>query len=172
MKLTLLLSLFFFFGCTTNLPYVDINDVSSLEPGMNRETVEKFLGNPIKISANANEEVWLYEYRELENSRLEYSSPVKGRNPQIVGSPTEFYCVFNDDRLTKWGSCFDGCGAALNEKSGSSFLGTLNKIKWPVIIGIVVFVIKSLASVEEGDEFEGCEEGYYDCGDNECCPTS
>ena len=169
MKLGTLTGLLLFFGCSSNLPYIDIDDVSNIKSGMNKSSVENILGYPIKISVNPDGEVWLYEYRELENSRLEYLPPVKGNNPQIVGSPTDFYCIFNDEKLTDWGSCFDGCGSESTQVKNAGILNVLNKYKWPIIIGGALILIKSMSNEE--DEFEECPPGYFDDGMGGCTST-
>ena len=92
-------------GCASNLPYADIDDAMELQYGMNKTKVENILGPPVKLKGTGTEEIWLYDYRLLENSRFEWMSPVKGDNPTKINGPSEFYCTFNNNQLTKWGSC-------------------------------------------------------------------
>ena len=152
-------------GCSSNLPYVDIDDAMELQYGMQKTSVENILGPPIKISGDLSEEIWLYDYRTLENIRLQWMSPVKGNNPSKVTGNSEFYCTFNGNQLTKWGSCVGQCSdsGSGGSNSQSGFFGKIMKYKWPILAAVVIGGIISATSEEE------CEPGYYDCGDGECC---
>ena len=135
-------------GCASNLPYADINDVLELQYGMDKTAVENILGPPIKLSGNINEELWLYDYRTLENKRLAWVDPVKGDNPQKINGSSEFYCTFSNNVLTEWGSCIGQCSdnSALNS-SGGGILGTINKYKYPLLglaaLGVILPMLTS-----------------------------
>ena len=145
-------------GCS-NLPYVDIDDAIKLEYGMDKTSVENILGYPIKISGDFSEEIWLYDYRTLENIRLQWMSPVKGNNPSEVTGSSEFYCTFNGGQLIKWGSCVGQCSSS-GDSGGAAqagFFGKIMKYKWPILA--TVLIIGSIISDEEEDDYDN---DYYD----------
>ena len=110
MKILLsLVSIIFLVGCATNLPYVDTFQVKELEGGMSERDVQNILGKPIKIHVKEETAIWEYKFRTLSNGRMTWDAPKKGNQPSIVGSESELYCTFKNDRLIEWGSCLDGC---------------------------------------------------------------
>jgi len=124
-------------GCASNLPYADIDDAMELQYGMNKTKVENILGPPVKLKGTGTEEIWLYDYRLLENSRFEWMSPVKGDNPTKINGPSEFYCTFNNNQLTKWGSCVGQCSEGLAGANKAGFLSKIMKYKYP-ILGVII----------------------------------
>ena len=144
-------------GCASNLPYADIDDAMELQYGMNKTKVENILGPPVKLKGTGTEEIWLYDYRLLENSRFEWMSPVKGDNPTKINGPSEFYCTFNNNQLTKWGSCIGECN---EESSHNSFQsGVLSKIweyKYPILgIAALAIIIPMLTAEEASCDSAG-----------------
>ena len=103
------ISILFLLNCASNLPYVDTFDVQKIENGMSMNEVQNILGKPIKIKGSDSEMVWEYKFRTLNNSRMSWQTPVKGNQPSIIGNESELYCIFTNGKLTKWGSCLEGC---------------------------------------------------------------
>tara|TARA_B100001540_G_scaffold53957_1_gene48906 strand:+ start:1308 stop:1859 length:552 start_codon:yes stop_codon:yes gene_type:complete len=173
-KATISIIALLLFGCASNLPYIDMNDALDLEYGMDQVQVENILGPPIKISGNSNEELWQYDFRIMENERLEWMAPLKGDSPQKATKVSEFYCTFTNDELIEWGSCIgNGCADPVNISGGPGFFGnmfgSIMKYKYP-ILGLII--IGSIISGME-DEDEGYCMGYagtyktqYDCENN------
>ena len=156
MKYTSLLIIIVFIGCSSNLPYIDVDDVIQLDYGMSTTEVKNLLGKPIKISGNQDEELWLYEYRVLENSRFEWQSPVKGDNPILIGGTSPFYCKFNNNKLIEIESCFEGC----TEQSISNNASFISKYKWPIMIGAGLAILMPIIL----NEFED-DDDYYEGDD-------
>ena len=148
-------------GCASNLPFADINDVLQLEAGMSKSNVENILGPPIKLSGNDSKEIWLYDYRTLENKRLDWAAPVKGNSPSKINGASEFYCTFNNNQLIEWGSCIDDCfgnGGGINTNKANE-AGLISKImdkKYYIGAGLAAgyFVYKTF---------------IYECEDEDCC---
>ena len=139
------------FSCTANLPYADISDVMEIKYGMSKTKVENILGPPVKLSGDGTEEIWLYDYRTLENKRLEWVSPVKGNSPTKVKSASDFYCTFNDNQLTDWGSCIGDCsGSVKTNKAG--FFSKVMRYKWPIIALVVIAAASSGSSDDDDDD--------------------
>ena len=177
MRITISLITLLLFSCASNLPYADIDDVMRLDYGMSQSKVEYILGPPVKMRGTVTEEIWLFDYRTLENKRFEWIPPIKGDAPtmgQEVKGASEFYCVFEDGRLIEFGSCISGCDdkiASMRAKK-PGLLSKISKYKYPILGGAILFGLISAISNSEDDDDDDCEcsNGYSsnetDCNNN------
>ncbi len=170
-KLTISIITLFLFSCASNLPYIDMDDALELKYGMDQVQVENILGPPVKISGNSQEELWKYDFRIMENQRLEWVSPIKESSSQKPTKVSEFYCTFKNDQLTEWGSCI-GNGCADHQNIGgvsgffSNIIGSVMKYKYP-ILGLIIIgsIISGMDSEDEGYcmNYAGTYKTQYDC---------
>ena len=160
MRITISLITLLLFGCASNLPYTDIDDVMRLDYGMSQSKVEYILGPPVKVRGTITEEIWLFDYRTLENTRFEWIPPIKGDSPTVVKGASEFYCVFEDGRLIEYGSCITGCDdkiASMRSKK-PGLLSKISKYKYPILGGVVLFGIISAISSNSSEDSD--DDGY------------
>ena len=149
------------FSCTANLPYTDISDAMELKYGMSKTKVENILGPPVKLSGEGTKETWLYDYRTLENKRLDWQDPVKGNSPRKVRGASEFYCVFDNNQLTDWGSCIGQCDESGNTNQ-AGFFSKIMKYKWPIIALVVIAAASSGSSDDDDDDKSDDDDDYND----------